>query len=132
MMSSLPKTIAARCKTQLRCMASSSSSSLTRTVSCTESTNFLSLNAKSNQTDNAKAPLSKLPKFYDQSILEFAPTAQIVQPQGDLQREPVDIDEVIQAMNRNARRPKKANKGSRPCSRAGRRRKKEKIGKRSR
>ena len=40
--------------------------------------------------------------------------------------------ETIQAMNRNARRPKKANKGSRPCSRAGRRKRKEKIGKRRR
>jgi hypothetical protein len=38
----------------------------------------------------------------------------------------------IQAMNRNARRPKKANKGARPCSRASRRKKKEKIGKRKR
>jgi hypothetical protein len=38
----------------------------------------------------------------------------------------------IQVMNRNARRPKKANKGARPCSHASRRRKKEKIGKRKR
>ena len=40
--------------------------------------------------------------------------------------------EQIEAMNRNARRPKKANKGARPCSRASRRRKKEKLGKRKR
>jgi hypothetical protein len=40
--------------------------------------------------------------------------------------------EDIQVMNRNARRPKKANKGARPCSRASRRSKKEKIGKRKR
>jgi hypothetical protein len=38
----------------------------------------------------------------------------------------------IQVMNRNARRPKKANKGARPCSRVSRRQKKEKIGKRKR
>lgn len=130
MMSYLPKNIASRCKTQIRCM--STSSSLTRTVCCTESTNFLTLNATSNQTDTTKAPISKLPKFYDQSILEFSSTAQIVQPRGDLPRETIDIEEVIQAMNRNARRPKKANKGSRPCSRAGRRKRQEKIGKRSR
>ena len=36
------------------------------------------------------------------------------------------------AMNRNARKPKRANKGARPCSRASRRRKKEKFGKRKR
>ena len=40
--------------------------------------------------------------------------------------------EPIHAMNRNARRPKKANKGARPCSRASRRRKKEELGRRSR
>ena len=40
--------------------------------------------------------------------------------------------EPIHAMNRNARRPKKANKGARPCSRASRRRKKEALGRRSR
>ena len=39
---------------------------------------------------------------------------------------------IIQTMGRNSRNPKKANKGSRPCSRAGRRRRKEKIGKRKR
>lgn len=42
------------------------------------------------------------------------------------------FNESIYAMNRNARRPKKANKGARPCSRASRRSKKEKIGKRKR
>ena len=47
---------------------------------------------------------------------------------------PFDIDNIVPvvAMNRNGRRPKKANKGSRPCSRAGRRAKKERYGKRSR
>eukprot|EP00980_Cylindrotheca_fusiformis_P023804 scaffold11032_cov122-Cylindrotheca_fusiformis.AAC.5 len=40
--------------------------------------------------------------------------------------------ELIQAMNRNARRPKKANRGSRPCSRVQRRKRKEAIGKRRR
>ena len=45
-----------------------------------------------------------------------------------------DIEDIVPvvAMNRNGRRPKKANKGSRPCSRAGRRAKKERYGKRSR
>ena len=38
----------------------------------------------------------------------------------------------IHVMNRNARRPKKANKGKRPCSRSSRRSKKERYGKRSR
>jgi hypothetical protein len=38
----------------------------------------------------------------------------------------------IQVMNRNARRPKKANKGARPCSRVSRRKKKEMIGRRKR
>jgi len=47
-------------------------------------------------------------------------------------REDSILDAIIQASNRNNRRPKKANKGSRPCSRAGRRRRKESIGKRSR
>lgn len=40
--------------------------------------------------------------------------------------------EEIQLLNRNARRPNKANKGARPCSRASRRKKKEQIGKRKR
>jgi hypothetical protein len=40
--------------------------------------------------------------------------------------------ESIQMMNRNARRPNKANHGARPCSRASRRLKKTKIGKRKR
>jgi hypothetical protein len=40
--------------------------------------------------------------------------------------------EVLHTMARNTRRPKKANKGARPCSRASRRRKKEQIGKRKR
>lgn len=129
MMNSLPKNILSRCKTQIRCM---SSSSLTRTVSCTESTNFLTLNARSNQVDTTKVPLAELPKFYDQSMLNFSPAAENLHLRGGFQEETIDIEDVIQAMNRNARKPKKANKGSRPCSRAGRRRKKEKIGKRSR
>lgn len=40
--------------------------------------------------------------------------------------------EEISVMNRNARRPKRANHGARPCSRSSRRFKKEKIGKRGR
>lgn len=130
MMNSIPKNTLTRCKTQIRCM--SSSASLTRTVSCTESTNFLTLNARSNQVDNTKASLAELPRFYDQSMLNFSPAAENLQLRGEFQEETIDIEDVIQAMNRNARKPKKANKGSRPCSRAGRRRKKEKIGKRSR
>jgi hypothetical protein len=37
----------------------------------------------------------------------------------------------IHALNRNARKPKKANKGARPCSRVGRRKKRSPGGKRS-
>lgn len=40
--------------------------------------------------------------------------------------------EEISMMNRNARRPTRSNKGSRPCSRSSRRWKKSQIGKRSR
>lgn len=40
--------------------------------------------------------------------------------------------ESIQTMNRNARRPNKANRGARPCSRTSRRKKKDAIGKRRR
>jgi hypothetical protein len=50
----------------------------------------------------------------------------------DLPMESESTTEAIHAMNRNARRPKKANKGARPCSRASRREKKSKIGKRKR
>ena len=46
--------------------------------------------------------------------------------------DPLTSNEELQVMNRNARRPRKANKGARPCSRASRRKKKEKIGKRGR
>lgn len=42
------------------------------------------------------------------------------------------VSDGIWNMNRNARKPKKANKGARPCSRAARRAKKAKIGKRKR
>ena len=42
------------------------------------------------------------------------------------------VHEEISVMNRNARRPKRANHGARPCSRASRRWKKEKLGRRSR
>ena len=38
----------------------------------------------------------------------------------------------LQAMNRNARKPSRANHGARPCSRRARRWKKEKIGRRRR
>jgi hypothetical protein len=45
---------------------------------------------------------------------------------------PLTTNGGIQVMNRNSRRPNKANKGARPCSRVSRRKKKEKIGKRKR
>mmetsp|Transcript_8077 Transcript_8077/g.19560 ORF Transcript_8077/g.19560 Transcript_8077/m.19560 type:complete len:155 (-) Transcript_8077:1483-1947(-) len=45
---------------------------------------------------------------------------------------PVEENEAVQVMNRNARRPKKSNKRSRPCSRIARRKKKDAIGKRRR
>ena len=42
------------------------------------------------------------------------------------------LQEEISVMNRNARRPNRANHGARPCSRSSRRWKKEKVGKRRR
>eukprot|EP00751_Fragilariopsis_kerguelensis_P034730 CAMPEP_0170948710 /NCGR_PEP_ID=MMETSP0735-20130129/28816_1 /TAXON_ID=186038 /ORGANISM="Fragilariopsis kerguelensis, Strain L26-C5" /LENGTH=168 /DNA_ID=CAMNT_0011358583 /DNA_START=62 /DNA_END=568 /DNA_ORIENTATION=+ len=42
------------------------------------------------------------------------------------------VNTLIQTLNRNARRGKKANHGSRPCSRVGRRKRKEAIGSRKR
>ena len=81
----------------------------------------------------------------DFSLQQSVPAAQIAQLSGNVQPmtsdplicdqfrdHPSNLEMLIQTLNRNARRPKKANKGSRPCSRAGRRRRKEKIGKRNR
>lgn len=39
-----------------------------------------------------------------------------------------NTNDVLQAMNRNARKPKRANKGARPCSRVSRRAKKRAYG----
>mmetsp|Transcript_16686 Transcript_16686/g.40527 ORF Transcript_16686/g.40527 Transcript_16686/m.40527 type:complete len:183 (-) Transcript_16686:450-998(-) len=39
---------------------------------------------------------------------------------------------VLEMMNRNARKPKRANHGARPCSRSSRRKKKDEVGKRRR
>jgi hypothetical protein len=81
------------------------------------------------------------PARCDRSLLEFSSSELIVGLQQMVPRsmidyqtpdDSIDLEAAIQAMNRNARRPKKANKGSRPCSRAGRRKRKEKIGKRGR
>ncbi|CAJ1961065.1 unnamed protein product [Cylindrotheca closterium] len=46
--------------------------------------------------------------------------------------DPLEQNEAMHVLNRNARGPKKANKGSRPCSRIARRKKKNAIGKRRR
>lgn len=46
--------------------------------------------------------------------------------------DPVEENETVQVLNRNARRPKKSNGRSRPCSRVARRKKKDAIGKRRR
>ena len=131
-MSFAPKTIFARCRTQARSLTSVSS--LTRTSTCFDPTNYLHIDSlRSNTITNAKAPLPGTPKFYDRSLFDFS-SAKIELPQANFQHhgEIIDLEETIQAMSRNSRKPKKANKGSRPCSRAARRRKKEKIGKRSR
>ena len=61
------------------------------------------------------------PNGQDENVLDFLRELQA----GFAQEE-------ISVMNRNARRPRKANKGARPCSRSSRRWKKEQIGKRSR
>lgn len=129
-MSYAPKTIFARCRTQARCH--SSVSSLTRTTSCSDPTNYLNIDSlRGNVITRTKVPLPGTPTFYDRSLFDFS-SAKIELPQSNFQHNEIDLEETIQAMNRNARKPKKANKGSRPCSRAARRRKKEKIGKRSR
>ena len=131
MTSYVPKTIVARCKTQFRCLASFSS--LTRTSTCSDSNNFVTIYATtSNKIYNAKPSASELPNVYNRSLLEFAPATQILQQKGGTQHDGTDLEDVIQAMSRNSRRPKKANKGSRPCSRAGRRKRKAQIGNRSR
>lgn len=128
MMSYAPKTVLTRCRAQARCMTSFSS--LTRTSTYSDSNNYLNIHALGNNTINrTKAPLPETPKFYDRSLLDFS-SAKIELPTANFDE--IDFEETIQATNRNARKPKKANKGSRPCSRAGRRRRKEKIGKRSR
>ena len=44
----------------------------------------------------------------------------------------INDDNVLQMMNRNNRKPKRANHGARPCSRWARRMKKNKIGRRKR
>ncbi len=125
MMSYAPKTIFTRCGAQARCLTSLSS--LTRTSTCSDSNSYLNIHALGNNTiDRDQAPL---PRFYDRSLLDFT-SAKIELPKANFDE--IDFEETIQATNRNARKPKKANKGSRPCSRAGRRRRKEKIGKRSR
>ena len=137
----------ARCRTQqLRCVSSLSSMART-TTTCSDSNNFLALVAKkSNKIDNVKVFLPEPSmRFNDRSLLEFVSAAQNVKPNGDLQLlasrqvtnhrlldDPSDVNVEILQMSRNSRRPKKANKGARPCSRVSRRRKKEKIGRRSR
>ena len=148
MMMNAPKitSMFARCRTQqLRCV--SSLSSMARTTTCSDSHNFLALVAKnSNKIDNVGVPLPKSRiRFNDRSLLGFVSAAQNVQPSGDLQLlasrqvmnhrlldDPSDFNVGVLEMGRNTRRPKKANKGARPCSRAGRRKRKEKIGRRSR
>lgn len=135
--------IFARCRTQLRCL--SSLSALTRKATCSDS--YLTLLAKnSNKTVDAKVPFPESPLRYDRFLLEFVSTAEAVQSNDDFQmstspqminhqfpEDPSDLEAtLIQIMSRNTRRPKKANKGSRPCSRAGRRKRQEKIGNRSR
>jgi len=90
-------------------------------------------------------PVQSFLLSYDRFTPNIAATAQRIQPQSGRQLFPscqvndhqrsdhlTNLETIIQATNRNGRGPKKANKGSRPCSRVGRRRKQEKVGKRSR
>ena len=129
--------IFARCRTQVRCL--SSFPRLTQTTIRSDDNGYLNQvaeNANRTYCLNKTFPDSKI--RCNQLLLQFEPATQILQPRSDY--EPTrqihdnleNLEAAIQAMNRNARRPKKANKGSRPCSRAGRRSRKEKIGKRSR
>ena len=129
MMNYAPKSIFARCRTQVRSLTSVSS--LTRTFTCSDSNYYLNIHAlRSNVINPTKDPLPVTSSFYDNFLLDVS-SANIELPKAHFQHDEIDLEETIQAMNRNARKPKKANKGSRPYSRASRRRKKEKIGKRS-
>ena len=134
-----------RARAQLRCL-SSFSLSTKNTTSRGAASGLTHVATNNNRSGDAKFALPEYPMTYDRSLFEFPTTTQIVQASGDMELLPSqrvighqvpddannNLEAVIQAMNRNARRPKKANKGSRPCSRAGRRKRKEKIGKRSR
>eukprot|EP00536_Pseudo-nitzschia_multiseries_P002001 jgi/Psemu1/301162/fgenesh1_kg.26_\ len=106
-----------------------------------------SLSSFTQVSGGANAPVQSFLTSYDRCAPNFATGAQRTQSQNnrqlfpsnqviDLQRPDnnnlSDLEAIIQATNRNGRGPKKANKGSRPCSRVGRRRKQEKVGKRSR
>mmetsp|Transcript_37160 Transcript_37160/g.41543 ORF Transcript_37160/g.41543 Transcript_37160/m.41543 type:complete len:160 (+) Transcript_37160:87-566(+) len=64
------------------------------------------------------------------SLVRNTNTVQAVRSTNDF--EPEVNNTLIQTLNRNARRGKKANHGSRPCSRVGRRKRKEAIGSRKR
>lgn len=63
----------------------------------------------------------ELPALYQREDLRS-----IDEPDYSTQSQPIHV------LNRNNRKAKKANKGARPCSRVGRRKRKEAIGKRSR
>mmetsp|Transcript_10894 Transcript_10894/g.23088 ORF Transcript_10894/g.23088 Transcript_10894/m.23088 type:complete len:145 (+) Transcript_10894:154-588(+) len=119
-------------------------SSLEQTAIRGDHNSFFTRTAKNgNRIADTKISLPYSLVSYDRSLSDFALTTRFGQPNDDCQllsqfinnqllEAQSNLEAVIRATNRNARRPKKANKGSRPCSRAGRRRKKEKIGKRGR
>ena len=133
----------ARRAIQLRCL--SSFSSLTQTPICIDSNNLTLIARKSNKIGGVDAPLPTFLMSDIHSLPHFALPAQNLQVHDDRQLvlsnqlndhtwsdNQSELDAVIQASNRNSRRAKKANKGSRPCSRAGRRKRKEKLGNRGR
>jgi signal transduction histidine kinase len=74
--------------------------------------------------DNARAMLEgeKYVFMRNEKVMDVLfPDRQTSVDEAWLDVEDEDEDNVVHAMNRNARKPKKANHGARPCSRVGRR-----------
>jgi hypothetical protein len=74
--------------------------------------------------DNARAMLEgeKYVFMRNEKVMDVLfPDRQTSVDEAWLDVEEEDEDNVVHAMNRNARKPKKANHGARPCSRVGRR-----------
>mmetsp|Transcript_15826 Transcript_15826/g.36639 ORF Transcript_15826/g.36639 Transcript_15826/m.36639 type:complete len:147 (-) Transcript_15826:325-765(-) len=135
----------ARCRTQLRHLSSFTSLSRTGTAADRSKYDLTPVAKNRNGIYTARPPPSRYQMCCDPSLPQSISDLRIAQPSVNYQLSTLyqpnchqlskcssNLDTVIQAMNRNARKPKKANKGSRPCSRAGRRKRKEKVGKRGR